>query len=156
MVMADGSLVFSQARMDETLAALLPAVRFQTWEAIKRKRDSRILLGGFPVGPHWFHSDLISRSQYLTAARRADLVAATGGDMEAVFTNSEGDVIAVKTMENGLVPITGTLAHSILAAAELQESKTYKAALTHKAAMEAAANPAAYDFSTGWPTIHGE
>jgi hypothetical protein len=30
------------------------------------------------------------------------------------------------------------------------------AALAHKAAMEASADPSAYDFSTGWPAIFGE
>ncbi|UGQ44979.1 DUF4376 domain-containing protein [Massilia endophytica] len=145
-----------QAEIDANRAAAVSLAALRQWEAIKQLRDARILQGGFPVGPHWFHSDLISRSQFLAAARRADLVAASGGDMNAILTNSEGNAIAVKTMDNGHVPVTASLAHTIMSAAELQESNTYKVALQHKAGMEAAENPASYDYKTGWPPIFGE
>lgn len=124
------------------------------WEAIKVERDRRLLTGGYPVADHWFHSDLISRSQHLSNARKADLVAAAGGDMDAQFMLGPYPM-QVKSMDAGLLPMTATMAHTIMAAAEVQELMTYGAALAHKAALEASETPWAYDFSGGWPAICG-
>jgi hypothetical protein len=145
----------------EEIDSYKATTKVSKWEAIKVERDRRLTVGGFPVEGHWFYSDLVSRSQFLANARRADLVAAANGDMAAVFLNSEGDPIAVKSMDDGFIPMTANLARAVMDAAELQESKTYKAALIHKAAMEALANPSTYDFAqnaekTKWPPVFGE
>lgn len=125
------------------------------WEAIKVERDRRLLTGGYPVAGHWYHSDLISRSQHLSNARKADLVLAAAGDMDAQFMIGAYPM-QVKSMDNGLMPMTPNVAHAIMAAAEMQELMTYGTALAHKAALEAAVDPAAYVFTSGWPAIYGD
>jgi hypothetical protein len=135
-------------------AATLVMVRAEKWEAIKAKRDGRLIDGGFLCNGHWFHSDLVSRSQFLANALRASELRTSGGDMDAVFHNADGDIIAIKTMDNGFVPVTANTALAIMPAFELQESKTYKAALMHKAALDASDDPENYDFSAGWPAIY--
>ncbi len=64
--------------------------------------------------------------------------------------------IGWKTLDNGIVAMTPTLAGQIFAAAAASDLAIYTAALVHKAAMEASEDPAAYDFSAGWPAIYGD
>jgi hypothetical protein len=106
------------------------------WEAIQAERDRRTQAGGYRVGVNWFHSDTFSRTQQL-----ALLLA--GANIPAG--------LLWKTMGGAFVPMTQTLAGQILPAAIAQESATFTAAETHRAAMEASADPTAYDFSGGWP-----
>lgn len=132
-------------------------VRDQVWEAIKAERDRRATQGGYPVvvglQTKWFHSDAGSKIQQLALARKADLVAASGGDMEAQFSGNAG---LWKTMDGSFVPMTANLAHAIVASAEQQEGAMFAVAEQHKAALYASSDPAAYDFSGGWPKIFGE
>ena len=46
-------------------------------------------------------------------------------------------------------------AFDIVAAAGDLDARLFAVAETHRAAMEAAADPAAYDFSAGWPETFG-
>lgn len=136
----------------EESSAKLTAAKAKMWNAIRAKRDDHILNGGYFVIDHWYYSDLISRSQYLTNARKADIVQAANGDMDEAFTIL-GHTVAVKTMDDGYIPLTPTLAHAIVGAAEVQEFLTYVAALVHNSAMESTPNPEDYDFTSGWPAI---
>jgi hypothetical protein len=49
--------------------------------------------------------------------------------------------------------LTDPLPEQIFAAAAANDIAIFSAAEAHKAAMEASANPAAYDFSAGWPAM---
>lgn len=132
----------------------LNAIKARVWEEIKAFRDNRILNGGYPVGAHWYYSDLIARSQHQANARKADIIQAASGDMNATMTNVNGNPIYIKSMDNGYMPISATTAHAIVEQAEAHEMATYAAAIAHKTALYASSNPAAYDYSSGWPAIY--
>lgn len=134
----------------------LTARRLQLWEEIKAYRDARLLEGGFPAGGHWFYSDFIARSQHLTNARLADLVVIAGTDPALSLVNIQGQSIMVKSMDNGIMPISANLAHEIINNATLQEMGTYGAALYHQSAINAASNLDNYNYKTGFPLICGE
>lgn len=111
------------------------------WERIKEYRDNRIQNGGYKVGAHWFHSDTFSRTQQLA-------LVIMGAGMPAG--------IQWKTMDNGYVPMTPTLAGQIFAAGAASDAAIFTKAVDHKTAMEASSNPLSYDYTTGWPVIFGE
>lgn len=130
---------------DEEWAAILSANEPQVpradleeaaWERIQAERDRRTQTGGFHVGAYWFHSDTFSRSQQLGLVLNGQALPAG---------------IEWKTMSGEFVPMTPALAQQILAAGTLSDVAIFAAAETHHAAMKASANPAAYDFSAGWP-----
>lgn len=124
------------------------AAKARAWEAIKAKRDALSDNGGYLVSGKWFHSDAKSKTQQLALARKADKVQAAAGDMGAQFAGNAG---FWKTMDGSFVPMTASLAQAIADAAELQDGAIFAAAETHRAAMQASADPAAYNFSGGWP-----
>lgn len=126
-------------------------IKARVWEAIKVKRDEQLINGGYPAGGHWYNSDLIARSQHQANASKADRIKAANGDMNATMVNANGSPIYIKTMDNGYMPISAATAHLIIEQAEIHEMAIYAAALTHKAALYASANPASYDYSGGWP-----
>src|SRR5574343_1115113 len=110
------------------------------WLFIKAERDRRIDFGGYKVGDHWFHSDAKSRGQQR--------------DNEA---EGEGlTPIEWKTMSGEFVTMTPALATAIRAARMSSDSAIFAAAEAHAAAMAASDDPAAYDFSIGWPAAYGE
>ena len=104
------------------------------WEQIKGSRDAR-KGGGFKVGDKWFHSDDSSRIQQLG-------LYVLGSGVPAVLW---------KTMDGTFVAMTPTLAGQIFQAALTLDSTLFTVAEAHKTAMEAAAHPLQYDYSTGWP-----
>lgn len=106
------------------------------WDAIKNERDRRTDQGGYKVGTKWFHSDQKSRSQQLGLVLLGASIPAN---------------LQWKTMDGSFVTMTATLAQQVLAAAAASDQAIFAAAETHKAAMEASADPASYDFSGGWP-----
>lgn len=110
------------------------------WLRIKVERDRRTDQGGYKVGTKWFHSDQKSRSQQLG-------LVLLGASIPAV--------LQWKTMDGSFVTMTQTLAQQILAAGAASDQAIFAAAETHKAAMEASADPSAYDFSGGWPATFG-
>lgn len=116
-------------------------VKAEKWESIKADRDRRIQSGGYKVGTKWFHSDTFSRTQQMGLVM-------LGANIPA---NTPW-----KTMDGTTVTMTQTLAGQIFATAAASDIAIFAAAETHKAAMEAAADPAAYDFSGGWPKVFGE
>lgn len=112
----------------------------EIWERIKTERDRRTQLGGYQAGGKWFHSDTFSRTQQI------GLVMLGAGIPAGTMW---------KTMDGSFIEMTPTLAQQVFAAAAAQDLATFAAAEAHKAAMEAAADPAAYNFSAGWPAVFG-
>lgn len=119
----------------------LDEVKTAKWEAIKAERDRRTDQGGYKVGTKWFHSDKKSRSQQLG-------LVLLGANIPAG--------LQWKTMDGSFVTMTQQLAGQILAAGAASDQAIFAAAETNKAAMEAGADPASYDFSDGWPKVFGE
>lgn len=109
----------------------------EVWPQIKAERDRRKGLGVLADG-NWYHSDTDSRIQQL-------------GLMLMGSTMPAG--IQWKTMSGGFVEMTPPLASQIFTATAELDQALFAAAEGHRAAMEAAANPADYDFSGGWPAI---
>lgn len=118
-----------------------PHVKSDKWEEIKAERDRRTEQGGYKVGTKWFHSDQKSRSQQLG-------LVLLGANIPAN--------LQWKTMDGSFVTMTAALAQQLLAAAAASDQAIFAAAEAHRQAMEASADPAAYDFSTGWPKVFGE
>lgn len=119
----------------------ISGVKAAVWEKIKAERDRRTTTGGYPAAGKWFHSDTFSRTQQLG-------LVLLGANIP--------DGLRWKTMDGTFVDMTPDLAAQIFAAAGTHDDLTFQAAEIHKAAMEASADPAAYDFSTGWPAVFGE
>ena len=111
-------------------------IKARKWDSIKAERDRRTEQGGYKVGTKWFHSDQKSRSQQLGLVLLGVSIPAN---------------LQWKTMDGSFVTMTQTLAQQILAAGAPSDQAIFAAAETHKAAMEASADPASYDFSAGWP-----
>lgn len=140
-----GETTFRSYTPDE-LAAIqatkptLAEVKAAKWEAIKAERDRRSDTGGYQVGAKWFHSDQKSRSQQLGLV---------------LLGNNIPPGTLWKAMDGSFVAMTATLAQQILGAAAQTDMAIFAAAEAHRAAMEASANPADYDFSSGWPAGYG-
>ena len=134
-------------------APTLAEVHAGKWEAIKTERDRR-KAGGFKVGALWFHSDADSRIQHLGLKGKARDLIAAGGAMADNLTIL-GQPVRWKTMDGSFANVTAQLAFDIVAAAGDLDARLFAVAETHRAAMEAAADPAVYDFSAGWPETFG-
>lgn len=116
--------------------------RASAWSAIKAKRDQLSNDGGYKVTvsgvDKWFHSDVKSKVQQLA-------LFAAGARVPAV---------PWKTMDGSFVTMSQSLAAAIYQAAAAQDMAIFAKAEQHKAAMEASADPASYDFSGGWPATY--
>jgi len=113
-------------------------VRALKWLDIQAERNQRTDKGGYLVGGKWFHSDQASRTQQLG-------LVLLGANIPPG--------LQWKTMDGSFIVMTPTLAQQILGAAAASDAAIFAAAEAHKAAMEASADPAAYDFSGGWPAV---
>jgi hypothetical protein len=120
------------------------------WHVIKAKRDSRKAAGA-QVGAYWFHTDADSRIQQLGLKDQARDVLAAGGTTATVLQKL-GQDIPWQTMSGASIPMTVQLSFAVVAAVGDLDAMCHFLAGQHKAAMEAADDPAAYDFSAGWPT----
>lgn len=108
-------------------------------ERIKTERDRRKFLG-VKVGQHWFHSDDSSRIQQLALVMMG---ASMPPDLQwKVLTLTPTPVF---------VEMTPSLALAIFQATALSDQAIFAEAEQHRLAMEASADPSAYDFSGGWP-----
>lgn len=135
-------------------AASREQVEAAAWTAIKAERDRRAL-GGFSVGGYWFHGDAFSRSQHLGMKDQArDILAAGGSQVDPLI--ADGEEVQWKSMSGEFVLVTVQLAFAIVQAAADADARVFRAAEAHLAAMRGSADPAAYDFSAGWPAIYGE
>lgn len=135
--------------------ALVKAVK---WDMIMAERDRR-KSGGFEVNAggidKWWHSDADSRIQYLGLKDHARDILADGGTMADPIVIL-GQPVAWKTMDGSFVAVTVQLAFAIVAGCAELDALLFATAEARKTAMEASADPAAYDFSTGWPAAFGE
>ena len=125
------------------------ATASEVWERMKAERDRR-KAGGFKVDTSWFHSDADSRIQHLGLKDKARDLLAAGGAMADNLTIL-GQPVRWKSMDGSFVNVTAQLAFDIVTAAGDLDARLFAVAETHRAAMEAAADPSAYDFSAGWP-----
>lgn len=118
-----------------------PTAKAQAWTRIKTERDRR-KTGGFKVGSLWYHSDEASRGQYSILLSMA---------VEKSIPVGTALSPAWKDMAGNFAPMTVALLRQIRDAGLVLEQQLFTTAETHRAAMEASADPASYDFSTGWP-----
>lgn len=124
-------------------------IKAAKWDAIKAKRDA-IKVGGVKVGTKWYHTDTESRIQHLGLKDQArDLLAA--GQPDTTLLQKLGNDVRWKTMDGSFIYLTAKHAFEIVAAVGDLDALAFAAAETHRAAMEASADPVAYDFSVGWP-----
>ena len=121
----------------------------EIWDSIKAKRDT-IKAGGVKVGTKWYHTDTESRIQHLGLLEKARAARAAGGT-DATRLQALGQDIKWKTMDGSFIYLTVKHAEDIFAAVTDLDAAAFAAAETHRVAMEASADPAAYDFSVGWP-----
>lgn len=119
-------------------------VKTAKWEAIKAERDRR-KAGGVKVKVgttnKWFHSDDGSRIQQMGLVTMGASIPAN---------------LQWKTLDGSFITMTQTLAQQVFGAVAASDQTIFAAAETHKAAMEASADPASYDYSSGWPKVYGE
>lgn len=110
------------------------------WGNIKAERDRR-KAGGVKVGAKWFHSDDASRIQQLALVMM-------GAGLPAG--------LQWKTMDGSFITMTPALAQQVFTGQAASDQTIFAVAEAHRVAMEASADPAAYDHSTGWPKVFGE
>ncbi|OWW18404.1 DUF4376 domain-containing protein [Noviherbaspirillum denitrificans] len=127
------------AEIEARIARAAEVASQVVWERIKEERDRR-KVGGVRVGDKWFHSDDTSRIQQIGLVMM-------GANIPAG--------LQWKTMDGSFIAMTPALAAQIFQAVAAHDQAVFAKAEQHKAAMEAAANPATYDFSAGWPSIYG-
>lgn len=131
----------------------MAAKKSRAWEEIKAKRDA-IKAGGVKVGTKWYHSDETSRTQYIGLLRMADAAVAAGGTGSTTLQYG-GQDIQWKTMDGSFIKMTVQRANDVFNAVSGLDFAAFGAAEAHKAAMEASADPASYDFAAGWPATFG-
>ena len=137
----DGSFTAEPRPVDQVMAPV--------WERIKARRD-QAKAGGVKVGTKWYHTDTESRIQHLGLLEKARAARAAGGT-DATRLQALGQDIKWKTMDGSFIYLTVKHAEDIFAAVTDLDAAAFAAAETHRVAMEASADPAAYDFSVGWP-----
>ena len=115
-------------------------VKAAVWGLIKTERDRR-KAGGVKVGDKWFHSDDGSRIQQMGLVMM-------GAGLPAG--------LQWKTMDGSFSTMPPTLAQQVFAGQAASDQAIFAVAEAHRVAMEASADPAAYDYSTGWPKVFGE
>lgn len=113
--------------------------RAAAWECIMTERDRRKFLG-VKVGEYWFHSDDSSRIQQLALVMMG----------VSIPPDLQWKVLTL-TPPPVFVEMTPSLAQAIFQATALNDQAIFTAAEQHRLAMEASADPGAYDFSCGWP-----
>lgn len=131
---------YSEAQPTSTI----DKIKSRQWDAIKAERDRR-KIGGVKVKvgtvDKWFHSDDASRIQQMALVM---IGASIPADLQW------------KTMDGSFVAMTQTVAGNVFAAAAASDQAIFAVAEGHRVAMEASVDPAAYDYSGGWPKIYGE
>ena len=113
--------------------------RARIWEDIKKYRDNLVENGGFKVGAHWYHSNLLSRTQYISLVMMGASIPAN---------------TVWKTLDNGYITMTQTLAGQIFAAGAAQDAALFAKAAEHKAAIDASSTPDSYNWETDWPETY--
>ena len=115
-------------------AAQAPVTTEMVQESIRKHRD-HLKASGVKAGGYWFHSDADSRIQQL-----------------ALFVmGSNVPPVQWKTLDGSFVTMTQTIAGQIFQATAQSDMAIFAVAESHLAGVNAAADPASYDWSTGWP-----
>jgi len=140
--MTASGLVLTTAGMD---AQRLTEVKALMTDRIKAKRDAVRFDGGVLLGGHWFLSTQQATLEYTT------LIAIAGSlGLPDTYVMRQ----AWRTMAAGVtVDMTPGLAKQILQTGLGAVSAIDNTSEAHIAAMTVAADPAAYDFSAGWPAV---
>ena len=112
----------------------------EIWQRIKAERDRR-KAGGVKVGAKWFHSDDGSRIQQMGLVMIGASIPAN---------------LQWKTMDGTFITMTQTLASQAFQAVAASDQAIFGVAEAHRVALQASADPAAYDYLTGWPAFFGE
>ena len=139
-LLPEGSVEITQAEADALRAPTVAQAKAAAWGRIKAERDTR-KAGGVKVGAKWFHSDDASRSQQLALVMM-------GAGLPAG--------LQWKTMDGSFITMTPALAQQVFTGQAASDQAIFTVAEGHRVAMEASADPAAYDHSAGWPKIFGE
>ncbi|MGE4448558.1 MAG: hypothetical protein AB7E15_09705 [Azospira sp.] len=127
----------------------LEELQASCWARIKALCDG-LQSGGVKVGTKWYHSDVDSRIKYIGLKDQArDLLAA--GQPDSTRLQKLGQDVRWKTMDGSFIYLTVKHVFDIVNAVGDLDAAAFAAAETHRVAMEASADPAAYDFSVGWP-----
>lgn len=122
--------------------------KISQWKAIKAERDRLTQTGGYPLDGYWFHSDSYSFTQQQGLILSAMQAQAARSDMDVPLMAAPWQV-----MGGVSVVMTASLALRLLPAAMAQQVVIFEAAKAHKAALDACADPANYNFSGGWPQV---
>lgn len=122
---------------EEEVASYKATAQAQAWERIKVERDRR-QGSGVLVNGCWFYTDPEDRVRY-TAMMVLKL-------MGLPIPNTPW-----KTMDGTFCDMTETLALSVFLAVTQLDATLFAKGEAHRAAMMTYADPAAYDFSSGWP-----
>lgn len=126
--------------------------RQNKWEEIKAYRTTK-LNGGFECDGHWYHSDPVSKTEFLGLKIKALEIMLASGDMTANM-QIDGSDTKIKTIDNGYMTVTGNNIMAIVNAAEVQTKKIYTNAATHEYFLGLSATPSTYDYSSGWPAVY--
>lgn len=111
----------------------------RAWSRIKERREA-IKRGGVLVSGKWFHTDDASRVQQLGL----------------VLMGASVPAVSWKTLDGTSITMTAPIATGIFQAVAALDMAAHATAETNKAALLAAPDPDAYDFSAGWPAIYQE
>ncbi len=125
--------------------------RAAVWERVKAERTRR-QNGGVQVSGHWFQTDQTSRIQLMRLDMKATAALAGGGTSTDVLTVA-AQPLQWKTWENGLVPMTVSLAQGIAQAVEVLDALAFGRGEVLRQQIEASSDPEAINITTGWPAI---
>lgn len=136
-MLPDGCVEITDAEADQLRRPTPEQAKAGKWLEIKAERERR-KAGGVKVAGKWFHSDDASRIQQLGLVMM-------GANLPAG--------LQWKTMDGSFITMTPAIAQQVFTGQAASDQAIFAAAEAHKAAMEASADPSAYDFSGGWPAI---
>jgi hypothetical protein len=119
--------------------------------AIKAERDRR-KVGGVFVAGKWIQTDADSCIQFLGLKDKARDILAAGGTL-ADPIKVLGQNVVWRSMDGTYLPITGQIAFDVVTAKGDLDALAFGRAEQHRAALAASADPASYDYSTGWPAV---
>lgn len=129
----------ARAAADTPVAPLsLAERRALVWERVKVAREQRRQAGVLAAG-HWFHSNDTSRIQQIG-------LVLMGASIPVGQT--------WRTMDNGEVPLTQTLAAQIFQAVATSDAAHLQAAKNLRALVDASPEPESVDITAGWPEIY--
>lgn len=132
-----------EAEIAARISAAIPSARLSKWEEIKAERERREH-GGVLAAGHWFHTDVVSRIKIMGLVM---LGANMAPDMQwkTMTKDANGQPI--------FVSMSRDLANQIFLAVADLDKATYAKSEEHRVAMESSADPASYNYMTGWPAI---